>query len=90
MEAVSRIPNLQNDSFFAMNRWSYKLYQANLLFNVDDSADSIVDKFGGPLFTDEECDRLNAAVDRLFAVHGELVYDVGLKYFRKALSLPNA
>ncbi len=90
MQAVSRIPDLPNDSFFAMNRWFYKLYQANLLFNVDDSTESIVNELGYSLFTEEECDRLNAAVDRMFAVHGELVYDVGLKYFRQALSLPSA
>ena len=90
MQTVSRVPNLQNDSFFAMNHWFYRLHQADLLFNVDDAADSIIDKSGNPLFTDEECQRLNTAVNRMFAVHGDLVYDVGLKYFRKAVSLPNA
>lgn len=89
MQTVSRIPDVPNDSFFAMNRWFYKLYQANLLFHVDDSPDSIVDELGGQVFTAEECECLDAAVDRMFAVHGDLVYEVGLKYFRKALPLPS-
>lgn len=90
MQSSSRIPDLINDSFFAMNRWFYKLYKADLLFNPDDSADSIVDGAGNAIFTDEECNRLNSAVGRMFAVHGELVYDVGLKYLHKALLIPQA
>lgn len=90
MHTNSRIPDLPNDSFYAMNRWFYKLYRADLLFNPDDSANSIVDAAGNSIFTDEECNRLNAAVERMFAAHGELVYDLGLKYFHKALSIPVA
>jgi hypothetical protein len=90
MHTNSRIPDLLNDSFFAMNRWFYKLYRANLLFNLDDAANLIVDDAGNAIFTDEECNRLNTAVERMFAAHGELVYDVGLKYFHKALLIPQA
>lgn len=53
MQTVGRIPDLPNDLFFAMNRWFYKLYQTNLLFNIDDSADSIVDESGHPFFTEK-------------------------------------
>lgn len=90
MQAQSRIPDLLNDSFFAMNRWFYELYRANLLFNPDDAANLIVDDIGKAIFTDEECNRLNSAVDRMFAVHGELVYDIGLKYFHNTLLIPHA
>lgn len=90
MQSNSRIPDLLNDSFFAMNRWFYKLYRTDLLFNPDDSADTIVDDAGNAIFTDEECNRLNAAVGRMFAAHGELVYDVGLKYFHKARLIQQA
>lgn len=90
MDTNSRIPDLPNDSFFAMNRWFYKLYRAKLLFNPDDSANLILDEAGNTIFTDEECNLLNTAVERMFAVHGELVYDVGLKYFHKTFSIPQA
>jgi hypothetical protein len=88
MQTQSRIPSLPNKSFFAMNRWFYKLYQAGLLYNVDDPAETIVDIASGkPSFTPEECITLNAAVDSLFEHHGDKVYEVGLHYFHKAMGL---
>ena len=87
MQSIARIPDLPNNSFFAMNRWFYKMYQAGLLFHPDDAAKEIVDQSGNATFTGEECEQLDEAVGRMFKVHGDLVYDVGLTYFQKALGI---
>lgn len=88
MQTVRCIPDLPNDSFFAMNRSFCKLHEAPLLFHVENLAESIVDESGRQLFTDEECIGLDAAVDRMFTTHGEWVYDVALKYFYRPMSKP--
>lgn len=86
MTVISRIPTVPNKSYFALNRWFYKMYQAGLLFHPDDRPETIVDKKTGEReFTDEECVELSRAIDALFEYHGDAVYDCGLKYFHKAM-----
>lgn len=86
MQTNERIPVLSNNSYFAMNRWFYKLQKAGLLYNVDDPAEIIVDiSTGMPTFTPQESIELNRAVASMFDRHGENVYDVGLHYFHKAM-----
>lgn len=84
-----RIPDLPNNSRFAMERWFQKLYMAGLLYNVDDPAETIVRiDTGERTFTPDECVRLDEAVERMFDHHGDAVYEVALKYTRKALGWP--
>lgn len=86
MKSTSRIPTLPNKSYFAMNRWFYKMYLAGLLFHPDDPPETIVDiQSGERVFTDAECDELNIAIKALFTYHGDAVYECGLKYFHKAM-----
>jgi hypothetical protein len=88
MQTTSRLPSFPNSSYFAMNRWFYKMYQANLLYNPDDPAENIVViKTGEPTFSADECVELNKAVRFMFELHGEKVYDVCLHYLRKGLGI---
>lgn len=81
METNSRIPTLTNNSYFAMNRWFYKMHQAKLLYNPDDSAADIVSiATGEPCFTVAECAELDKTVALMFEVHGDRVREVCLHY----------
>jgi len=85
---TTRIPEVPNRSCFAMNRWFNKMYHAGLLFNPDDRPEDIVNiETGNPTFTPEECAKLNQAVAVMFEDHGDMVYEVGLRYFHKALGI---
>jgi hypothetical protein len=84
MKTASRIPALPNNSYFAMNRWFYKMHQTRLLYNPDDSAAEIVSiSTGEPLFTPDECVELDNTVALMFELHGDKVYDVCLHYAQK-------
>lgn len=88
MQIQMRIPAVPNKSFFAMNRWFYKMYLAGLLYNPDDPAETIINLADGqPMFTPEECLELNRAVGSMFEHHGDKVYEVGLHYFHKAMGI---
>jgi hypothetical protein len=88
MKTTSRIPEMPNGSYFAMNRWFYKMYLSGLLYHPDDPPETIVKiATGEPTFSPEECVELNRAVDAMFGHHGDAVYDCGLKYFYKALGI---
>jgi hypothetical protein len=88
MTTTSRIPEVPNGSYFAMNRWFYKMYLAGLLYHPDEPAETIVEiATGEPTFTPEECIKLNKAVSVMFERHGDAVYDCGLSHFHKALGI---
>ena len=88
MQIKPRIPALPNKSFFAMNRWFYKMHLAGLLYHPDDPAETIINLANGqPAFTPEECVQLNQSVNLMFVHHGDKVYDVGLHYFHKAMGI---
>lgn len=91
MKISSRIPEVRNGSYFAMNRWFYKMYQTGLLYHPDEPAENIVEiATGKPTFTPEECISLNKAVAFMFDHHGDKVYEVGLRYAHKAMGIkPN-
>ena len=88
MTAASRIPKLQNSSSTAMSHWFDKMYVAGLLFHPDDAPETIhrIDS-GERTFTDEECNELRIAIDTLFEHHGDAVYECGLRFFHKAMSI---
>ncbi|CAM8624624.1 hypothetical protein RAE19_09505 [Rhodoferax sp. TBRC 17660] len=88
MQTTSRIPSLPNKSFFAMNRWFYKMQQAGLLYHPDERAEDIVDiETGAPTFDPVECELLDAMIDQMFEVHGDKVYDVCIKHVHKAMGI---
>lgn len=88
MQTQTRIPALPNGSTFAMNRWFYKMYQADLLYHPDDLAETIVRvDTGQRTFTDDECSQLDAAISLMFDKHGDRVYEVAMHYFQKAMAV---
>ncbi|MES2414468.1 MAG: hypothetical protein V4614_11745 [Pseudomonadota bacterium] len=88
MKTISRIPDVPNSSYFAMNRWFYKMYLGGLLFHVDDRAETIINTATNkPAFTTEECVKLNEAIDVMFEHHGDAVYECGIKYFYVATGI---
>ena len=44
-------------------------------------------KTGQPTFTDEECIKVNQAINRMFECHGDKVYEVVLKYVHQAMGI---
>jgi hypothetical protein len=88
MSQTSRIPASPNRSYFAMNRWFYKMYQSGLLYHPDESAETVVSlDTNEPLFTKTECDTLDNAMSEMFKTHGDKVYDVCLHYSQMALGI---
>jgi hypothetical protein len=88
MQIKTRIPAVPGKSYFAMVRWFNKMYLAGLLYHPDEPAEAIINIASGqPTFTPEECTELNKAVELMFANHGDKVYEVGLKYFHKAMGI---
>ena len=86
MNVATRIPPLPNKSLHGMKSWFSKMCREGLLYHVDDRAENIVEiTTGNPFFTPEECAQLNTSVDILFEAHGDLVYDVGIVYFHRAM-----
>lgn len=88
MEHQVRVPKIPGNSRFALERWFYKLYTDDLLFNPDDRPENIV--YAGkdePFFSSEECVILNQSLDILFEQHGDMVYEVAIKYFHKKMGI---
>jgi hypothetical protein len=86
MYANRRIPDFPEPTFCGLRRWFRHMFAADLLYHPDEPAQSIVRlDTRGATFTAEECVELNAAVESLFSVHGDLVYTVGLHFAHKAV-----
>ena len=89
MKTVSRIPQIPNCSYFAMNHWFHQMYKLGLLYHPDEFAENIIQfTTGEAIFTPEECFELNKAVEFMFEHHGDDVYDCGIRYFHKSLGIP--
>jgi hypothetical protein len=88
MQNKVRVPKIPGNSRFALERWFYKLYTDDLLFNPDDRPENIVHTGKDePFFSAEECVILNQSLDHLFERHGDTVYEVALKYFSKRMGV---
>jgi hypothetical protein len=88
MSQTSRIPAPPNRSFFSMNHWFYKMYQAGLLYHPDEAAKNIIClATNEQLFTATECDALDKTIDAMFKTHGDKVYDVCLHYSQMAIGI---
>lgn len=84
MHAHRRIPDFPEPTCCGLRRWFRHMFAADLLYHPDEPAETIVRIDSREAsFTPEECVELNAAVESLFAVHGDLVYTVGLHFARK-------
>ena len=79
MQTDQRIPDFPEPSRCGMRCWFRPLHEAGSLYHPDDLAETIVRIGTGELtFSPEESIQLNAAVNAMFAVHGDAVYTVGL------------
>lgn len=88
MTKPSRIPIIAGKSPLALKHWFNKLYLEGLLFHPDDQPENIVSiATGEPVFTPFECQTLREGIQLLFECHGDLVYEVALKYFQKTMEV---
>lgn len=88
MQTISRIPDPVNNSITAMDSWFSTMYASGLLFHPEDCANDIIEIASGkPLFTSDECDRLENILDTMFENHGDKVCDVAYKYICKSISI---
>jgi hypothetical protein len=88
MHANKRIPDFPEPTCCGLRRWFRHMFAADLLYHPDEPAETIVRiDTREASFTAEECVELNAAVESLFALHGDLVYTVGSHFVRKALGI---
>ena len=76
MQAISRIPVLQGQTFAAAQQWFAAMQKAGLLFHPDDEPQDIVtvetNKHG---FTAIEVTALQAVMEQLFGYLGDEVYE---------------
>lgn len=85
MKAESRIPQLDAVSFDAALLWFAEMQQRGLLFHPDDDpADIIVIDNGEKMFSDQEADEARSAIDRLFVILGEDIYEAAYPIMMKA------
>lgn len=86
MHPSPRIPTLINDSLQAMSDWFSAMYAEGILFHPDDHPDEIcwIDD-DERVFTDIEASLLKDTIARLFALHGDQVYEAAYPYFMWAL-----
>ena len=88
MQADQWIPDFPEPSRCGMRRWFRQLHAAGLLYHPDDRAETIVRIGTGELtFSTEESVQLNAAVNAMFAVHGDALYTVGLYLTRMSAGI---
>jgi uncharacterized protein YkuJ len=81
MQTISRIPDPVNNSISAMDSWFSRMYTSRLLFHPENCTSDIIEIVSGkPMFTSEECDRLEKILDVMFEKHGDKVCEVAYKY----------
>lgn len=86
---LDRIPELADASYEAMDAWFAKMVEADLFFNPDDPAESIVSvATGKPFFSRSECVKLDGIIQGLFAGHPSSLHDCALTHMRRAMGMP--
>ena len=76
MQAISRIPELQETTFAAAQEWFAAMGKVELLFHPDDDPQDIVSiATNKPAFTAAEVPAVRAIMERLFESLGDEVYE---------------
>jgi hypothetical protein len=76
MQAMSRIPALQEQTFAAAQQWFATMQKAELLFHPDDDPQDIVTvATNKPVFTAIEATEVRAIMEQLFEALGDDVYE---------------
>lgn len=84
MRVNKRIPDFPEPTCRGLRRWFRSMHEADLLYHPDEPAESVVRiHTGEACFTPAECLQLNAAIESMFATHGDAVYTVVLYFARK-------
>lgn len=85
---TSRIPALRSTSRNGVSEWFEAMGTARLLFHPDDDPAEIVHAdSGGKFFSGTEVRELRAIVRSMFRAQGDLVYELGLPAFHRALGI---
>jgi hypothetical protein len=76
MQAISRIPALQEQTFAAAQQWFATMQKAELLFHPDDDPQDIVTAATNKhVFTAVEVTAVRAIMEQLFEFLGDEVYE---------------
>ncbi len=76
MQAISRIPVLQGQTFAAAQQWFAAMQKAELLFHPDDDPQDIVTiEMNKHVFTAIEVTSVQAVMEQLFEYLGDDVYE---------------
>lgn len=76
MQAISRIPVLQGQTFAAAQQWFAAMQKAELLFHPDDDPQDIITiATNKRVFTAVEVTAVRTVMEQLFEVLGDDVYD---------------
>lgn len=86
MRNYSRVPVLRDDSYQAMQAWFADLLARDMFYHPDDRAADIVRvSDGSPSFSARECHELDAIMERLFRMHGDVVYEAAEEQMHAAI-----
>ncbi len=88
MIANNRIPAVHDFSVNGMIAWFAELDARDLLFHPDDPPETLVSlESGQPCFTLTEVAALSGTIDRLFALHGDEVYEAAYPLFMARMGI---
>jgi hypothetical protein len=82
MIITTRIPAVRDFTLNGMRAWFAHLDTCNLLFHPDDPPETLISiESGQPFFNTAEVFMLTSTIDRLFALHGDQVYEAAYPLF---------
>lgn len=82
---TSRVPDFADHSFDGMLHWFAALSVRGLLFHPDDSPSEIISVADGkPVFTNEECRKIDGILASMFEKHGNQVHEACYPIFMRA------
>lgn len=88
MTIINRIPAVQEFTLNGMAAWFAQLDTCNLLFHPDDPPETLISLESGQLFfSAAEVSILTSTIDRLFALHGDRVYEAAYPLFMARMGI---
>jgi hypothetical protein len=85
---ASRVPNFANKSRAGMSRWFDEMSLRGLMSHPEDRPADIVEAVTGePLFTKQECTKLDVILSEMFDHFGNDVCEAAYPIFMKAVGL---
>ncbi len=88
MITTNRIPAVRDFSVNGMTAWFAELDARDLLFHPDESPETLISMDSGrPCFTPTEVAALTSTIDRLFALHGDEVYEAAYPLFMARMGI---